>query len=254
MRRYDLVAALFLLVFNLCTPERGQAGCAPLCCGDFSVMVKGGIAPALVTDRGPNWIVTPGGDPIVTESSDTVAFGRAFHLPWTVGAELGYNLTPKIQTFLEYGYTQAKGKFYQVNPFSANTFSDYKTHAGYLGVRYYFNRCCGSIAPYIGFKTGIAWQDGVTTILTIGGVFIFTPVYSMPQAAISSGLQLGGEWWFSRCWSLVLQGEFIATQGPRTNPNVVFPDLGPGGPTNAVVGTLGWVITFPVTLGLRWTF
>lgn len=274
MRRHRFVIAIALLASLLAMPIMGcaaECGCdgqqsccscvtTPLCCGNFSIMVKGGIAPALYKDRGPNWVVIPTNSPAVFTTNSAATFPEQFHLPWTVGAEAAYKTSRRGRFFLEYAYTQASGKLFGDNATVGELFSDYRTHSGYLGARYYFDPwCCGSrggpISPYVGLKVGLVWQQQVTLNLTIGNTFILSVPYSLSKTAISGGLQIGGEWWFSRCWSLVLQGDFIATQGPCTNPNLVFPtDLGIGAPSNVFTGTLGWVVTFPVTLGLRWTF
>lgn len=261
MRRGSFVVTAVIMVSLLAVPIMGCADVeTPLCCGNFSVMVKGGITPALYTDRGPNLAVVPTDIPPVFASGDALTFNEQFHLPWTVGAEVAYNTSQRGQVFLEYAYTQASGKLFGSNATAGELFSDYKTHSGYLGARYYFGpwccfSCCGPIAPYVGLKAGLVWQQQVTLDLTVGNVFVISAPYSFSQTAVSGGLQIGGEWWFSRCWSLVLQGEVIVTQGPRTNRNVVFPPIpGIGLPSNASIGTLGWVMTFPVTLGLRWTF
>jgi hypothetical protein len=221
-------------------------------------MAKGGITPALVTDRGPNWVVNPLSiDPVFTVNS-VFTFNETFRLPWTVGAELAFNTSRRGQLFLEYAYSHAKGKLLGDPAEAAELFSAYTTHAGYLGARWYLGpwrvfSCCGLLAPYVGFKTGLVWQKQVNFDLITAGIPTFTTPYWFSRTVISAGLQIGAEWWFTRCWSLVLQGEFVATQGPRTNTNIVFP-VSEGGPSNVSVGRFGLLITFPVTLGLRWTF
>lgn len=277
MRKHHIIAAIALVASLLaapaivCADELGcdeQSSCCssvtpPLCCGGFSLVVRGGVAPALFTDRGSNWVVIPTDIPSVFAADSADQFSDQFDLPWTVGVEFAYNTSQRGQVFLEYAYTQAGNKLFQSDTNGVMTqqrFSDYKTHSGYLGVRYYFGpwsclSCCGPLAPYVGFKAGFVWQRELILNLTIDDLFILSAPYAFSQTAVSGGLQLGAEWWFCNCWSLVLQGEFIITQGPRTNRNLVFPTTLPiGSPTNVSVGALGWAVTFPVTLGLRWTF
>lgn len=259
-----IVAIALLLTSCLAVPLKGhavvQGSDCPLCCGDFSLMMKGGITPALYTDRGPIWLVVPTLTPPVFSTHDDPTFDEQFHLPWAVGAEFAYNTSQRGQLFLEYTYAQAGGKLFVDSSSSNNLFSDYKTHSGYLGVRHYFApwsclSCCGPITPYIGFKAGLVWQQQVAISLTVNGLLALSAPYALSQTAISGGLQVGGEWCFSGCWSLVLQGEFIATQGLHTNPNALFSIIpGVDLPSNVFLGALGWVATFPITLGLRWTF
>lgn len=258
-----MVFNLFAAVGLLLSPSLTQASVGPLCCGDFGVMIKGGVSPALYTDRGQVWLTNPLLTPPVFSVSETAKFNNQFNTPWTVGAEVAWNASQRVQFFLEYAYTQAKGKTYN---FVAGIFnvsernSDYKTNAGYLGARFYLDAlrcfsCCGPIAPYIGFKAGIVWQQQVSYGLTLQGTFVQNSPYYLRQTAISGGLLVGLEWWFCKCWSLLLQGDFVATQGLRANPNVVFANtVTSQGLTNVNIGRLGWVVTFPVTLGLRWTF
>lgn len=236
-------------------------------------MVKGGVAPAILTSRGKSWLVETAPAVGVVTIGEFPEFSRIFNVPWTVGAEFAWNASKRVQFFLEYAFTQATGKNASfsasvgvvpvVTAFTSK-FSDYRTHAGYLGARYYFEplccfSCCGPIAPYVGFKAGFAWQQHISRSLTIGTFeALASAPYFINQTAISGGLQIGLEWWFCKCWSLLLQGEFVGTQGPRPKTNVVLdnsaaPPAGTGF-SNLIPGHFGWVCTFPVTLGLRWTF
>lgn len=230
----------------------------PLCCGNFGVLVRGGIAPGLFTDRGTGWLTVPPLTPPVRPTGRAIVFGEAFDLPWTVGAELSWNLSCRIQLFLEYAYLQAKGRRVIPDPTAENLFSNLRANSGYLGVRYYLDpitrlSCRGPFALYVGFKAGLSWQRPITLGATVNNMFIFEPTVFVSQTAVSGGLQIGAEWWFCKCWSLLLQGEFIATQAPRSRGNVPFPVI-PGFPSDFTPARVGLLLTFPVTLGLRWTF
>lgn len=231
----------------------------PLCCGGLSVMVKGGVTPSSYAHRAPVWLTIPGVGVITV--SNTGKFNKQFEVPWNVGAEIAWNASKRIQFFLEYAHTQAKGKTYN---FFADGFNvsqkttNYEVNAGYLGVRYYFEGrcfcCLGRIAPYIGFKTGFATQKRVLYGLTLNGTFVAKNPYWLSQTAVSGGLQAGLEWWFCKCLSAVLQGEFVGTQGLRPNRNNALDSTLTGGLTNVSIGEVNWVLAWPVTLGLRYTF
>jgi hypothetical protein len=238
-------------------------------------LVRGGVAPALLTHRGQSWLTTTtaGTVPVfsVISLGDFPEFSKLFNVPWTVGAEFAWNASKRVQFFLEYAFTQASGKHNRTFSIAApavtfsGSFGDYRTHAGYLGARYYFESlccfsCCGKITPYVGFKAGVAWQQRIQRSLdaTLGGIattIIPNSTYFISQAAVSGGLLVGLEWWFCRCWSIALQADFIATQGPRGRTNIPLGQtIGTTTFDNLFTGHSGWVVTFPVTLGLRWTF
>lgn len=235
----------------------------PLCCGSLSLMAKGGVTPSRYAHRGPVWLTVTGVG--VTTSSTTAKFDQQFQLPWNVGAEIGWNATKRIQFFLEYAHTQAKGKTYGfvvAGTHVTEKYTNYQVNAGYLGARYYFEGCClcclGRISPYIGFKAGFATQKRVlyTDLELVGGVALGTHLYWKSQTAVSGGVQAGLEWGLCKCLSAVLQGEFVATQGVRPNHNIVFPSVATptGAVTNASIGEVISLLAWPVTLGLRYTF
>lgn len=238
--------------FDLCSG-------GPLCCGGLSVMVKGGVTPTSFTHNGATWLTIPGVG--VVPSLTAPKFNKQFQLPWNVGAELGWNASKRIQFFLEYAYTQAQHKTRQfvLNgiPSSAK-YTNYLINSGYLGVRYYFEGCCfcclGRIAPYVGFKTGFSVQQRVLSTLSASGTFVATYPIWKSQTAVSGGLQAGLEWWFCNCLSALLQGEFVGTQGLRPNQNIVVNPNLTGGVTNLNLEGHRWVLAWPVTLGLRYTF
>jgi len=247
------------LTANLCCFNPCEGG--PLRCGKFVVAVKGGVTPTSYTDRGQVFIRIPPPGPGVIPTSRVAKFSNQFDLPWNVGAELAWNASCRIQFFLEYAFTGAKGKRYTFESGGIDliqVFDDYEVHGGYIGSRYFFEGCCfpclGKIAPYVGFKAGFAEQRRLLFDETINGVNQGAPApYFLSQTAVSGGLQIGLEWWFRRCLSVALQGEFVGTCGRKPNRNLILDPALSGGVTNTNIGGTGWVIGWPITLSLRWS-
>lgn len=240
-------------IFNPC-------GGGPLCRGHLSLMVKGGTTPSGYAHTATTlWAETATS---LLAASNLAKFSNQFQLPWNAGAEIGWNASRRIQFFLEYAHTQAKGKTYLFTFFNGlpafTKFANYTTHSGYLGVRYYFEGWClchlGWIHPYIGFKTGFSAQNRVLSTLFVNGVFVSTYPHWESQTAVSGSLLIGLEWWLCRRLSAVLQGEFVGTQGVRPNQNVPLNPNLTGGITNLNFEGVGWLFAWPVTLGLRYTF
>lgn len=257
--------AVFLLPIRGMAVEESMAAFerGPLCCGAFSLTIRGGIAPAIFSHRETSDLVVNGNIGPIVSQGYLPEFFRQFQLPWMIGAEFAWNASARVQFFAEYSYTQARGES-QFLPIAGVSFaerlSDLRMNASYLGARYYFNglSSCfgrGPITPYVGFKAGVVWQAEMRTNYFFNGVEVANNVpYYLSLACVSGGLQLGAEWRFCSCWSLLLQGEFIATQGPVGNSNIVLDTSFQDTVTNLFVGNTGWLVTFPVTLGLRWTF
>jgi len=231
---------------------------SPLCCGKLSVMIKAGVTPTTFSDRQPSLLTAP---PAVLDSNLIVDFNDQFEVPWNVGAEIAWNASCNIQFFLEYAHTQAKGKVRntaaptsQASPIR-DEWSTYRVNSGYLGARYYFCKIC-CLNPYVGFKAGFAAQERVRDRFFVDGVLV--PLlsngdYYRSFVATSGGLQLGLEWFFCRCLSFVVQGEFVGTCGLRPNRNIAF-EQPVDGITNVSIGRTGWVLSWPITIGLRYTF
>lgn len=231
----------------------------PLKCHHFGIQLKGGIAPAHYTHLGPVWLTIPGllPTPVITVST-TAKFRHQFKMPYEIGAEIEWNASNHVQFFLEGVYNRGKGKYDQ---FSAGTFSSvqeqtspYKTWGTYLGTRYFFNRCFCDIAPFLGVKAGLVRQKQVNYDLTLEGVFIGNFPYYFSQTAVSGGLQAGLNWEICGGWSLELIAEVVATQGLKNNRNNVFVPPAVGILTNVNIGETGKVVSFPITLGVRYEF
>lgn len=230
----------------------------PLRPGAFSIQLKGGIAPAFYTHRGPVWLTVPALAPSVVTSTYTARFSDQFHMPWEVGMELGVNVGRHSEFFLEGFYQQAAGKTYDFIGAGANiseVLSNYKNPALYLGARYYFHRFDCGFSPFLGFKGGAAWQGQVDYQISYNGTYVATNPYFFSQWAPSAGIQAGFDWLLVKHVSLVFTGEAVATAGMKNNRNVIFADPAViGGITNVNIGETGKVISFPVTIGFKFTF
>ena len=257
MKRY---ASTLLLVFLFMGMGSLKANCGQTVlepCG-LSLIVKGGVAPSHFTRRGYDRFVTPagiGGFFRVPKLDDLA------HLPWQVGGEIDWNASEHVQLFLEGNYQRASGK--TLNVFSApgfnvvEGFKAYKNAGVYLGTRLYPCRICCNFLPFVGFKAGVVYQSDLLCNLFFNGTLVAGSPFEFQKSqwVPSVGGQIGFDYEFFCRWSLVFTAEAVVTQGLRSNHDVVFRDTAQtGGITNAVTGDTGKVISFPVTLGLRYKF
>lgn len=225
----------------------------PLPCGSFSIALRGGGNWSSFTNKGAYLLANPALTPPIEVVTPLPSFHDQFNTPWVVGAEFAWNASRRLQFFLEYLFSQGnrRHKGHEIPILLLNDRnSNYRTQSGYLGWRFYFEaaRCCFSrISPYIGLKAGLLFQHRVKE-----SAFSSEPYY-LSQTAVSGGLQMGLEWWFCRNISALLQAEFVAAQGPRANPNIALnPPI--GGVTSIAIDRAGWIVSWPVTLGLRYAF
>lgn len=260
-----LFAASSLSAFfgnNGCCPVDPCCDNGPLRCNAFSVQVKGGVAPSHYTSRGRVWLTNPSADPAVFSNNKIPSFNKQFQTPWQVGAEIAWNASTHVQFFGEYAFQRASGKVHNftsgVNELSQDH-SDYETNAFYLGARYYFNNvfcsdCWGTVAPFGGFKGGFVWQKGVSYDIAVNDVDRDTFTYYKRQAAVSAGAQIGLDWSINCAWGILFTAEAVVTQGLKNSRNNVLDPAVSGGLTNVNLGETGRIVSFPLTLGVRYTF
>lgn len=267
-----LILALGVALMSLSTVELpaffdfGDVCCedGPLNCGAFGVQVKGGVTPAHFTHKGRFLIINPSVLPAVSFGDQRASFDKVFDTPWQVGAELEWNASTHVQFFAEYAYTQASGKskdfLISGLPLTVSH-RDFETNAFYMGARYFFSsiwsdQCGGNnICPFFGFKGGWVWNAKDRSHFTINGVDIGSFDHFKDQGAVSAGLQIGLDWAINCNFGVVFTAEAVATQGLRGNRIFDLPDTGIiGGPTNIGTPETGKLISYPVTLGVRYTF
>jgi hypothetical protein len=244
----------------------------PLTCGAYNIEVKGGIAPALLTNRGTVLVSLP---EAATQSAllkplfPLVSAHCLYKLPATFGIKVGYAITNNCETYLEFNYIHA-GPAAPVThnftiPNTDNTLniytraSSFSACAGYWGGRYYWDRYWNCIAFFVGGKIGIAH----TRPVCLGGAisYSFLPVGTKLPAAthylatntVSGGAHIGFDAHIWRCLSCVLTAEIVAFGQLRGNHDIVFPTA-INSSNHAVAAAFGSLVFFPITLGFRWEF
>lgn len=234
----------------------------PLSCNAFSVQVKGGVAPSHFTNRGRVQFTNPTLIPPVFFGSSGLKFDKIFDTPWQVGAELAWNASSHVQFFTEYVYTEADGKkrhfFADTLPIELGRVK-FKTNSWYLGARYFFDslwesECMGSISPFVGFKGGLVWHEGERNRIFFNGVDLGNMRRFKRDPLMSAGLQLGVAWAFTCNLSAILTFEWVGTQGVRPIRNLPLDPTLTGGITNLSLGNTGKLVSFPITLGVAYTF
>ena len=154
-----------------------ECGCNPLYCGAFDLQVQGGVAPIIWTDRGDVSFVQCGGVAganAIVPLFEIPHFFKLFHVPWTVGGQLGYAINDNVRVYLEFNYLQASGKHnadVETIAVVPNTIvfdmHKYKLFDGYLGARYYWDRWCDRYTFFVGAKVGVTHHKSTRHSSTI---------------------------------------------------------------------------------------
>lgn len=250
-RRILYLFLLFAPLFSLSASWCGfPATESPLCCGATSLLFRGGVVPTFYTHRDSIFATNFTLSPPTFLLEKVPAYAGQFKLPWTVGGEAAWNASDRVQLFLQYAFNKAKGKERDHFLFREfDKFNNYESQAGYLGARYYWYgrwyRCLGRVTPFAGFKVGLIYQKSIA----------FDKMrFFRGQVGPSGGVLTGLEWWWSRWLSVILQGEFVASRGMRPNSNLLLDPVVTGGVSSVSIGSTGWIASFPITLGIRYTF
>lgn len=160
-------------------------------------------------------------------------------------------------------------------------YSDLESYTGNLGFRYYFPKCwCNCVSLFFGAKVGFKHWDNVNAKvhLTIRAeneetefVDLGKYTYYPAVTAINAGFQLGLIFCLSDCFSIVLSGEAIGTGSFKFGNDIEAPrgeiysfeetnDIGLTGIRSTSetivvpVRRSGTIVSFPVRLGIRYTF
>jgi hypothetical protein len=250
----------------------------PLACGAFDLQVHGGVEPILWANRG--YISTiqctnvAGANPVV-QFFRNPRFFKLFHVPWTIGGQVGYALNDNIRTYVEFNYQQASGKgaanlLTLQSPASTVVFdmSKYKLYDAYLGFQYFFDRWCDRYSVFLGAKVGVMHHQRTKFSATIAippaaaVAFITDQYFFNSNTKVSGGLSIGLDVCMCNCWSLMIVGELVANCGPKSGDTLAFgqnvgcnpPALTVPGINNFLFGSIGTELRFPITVGARYTF
>jgi hypothetical protein len=254
-----------------CCTRQYECGCNPLYCGAWDLQVQGGVSPILWRHRGPITGVrtVDNSCELVTLFGNTPRFNKLHKVPWIVGGQVGYAMSDNSRVYVEFNYSQAKGKNTVAlnsdftTPAAVFTFSGdkYKLFDGYVGARYYFDRWCDSVSFFVGGKVGFTHHKKQNLNLVIQFTDLtevtlpeISPFYSS-NTVIAGGGHIGLDYCICGNWSLVLTGEVVASCGPRAIGALTLPDLaGLADFTNLLFSSVGSELRFPVTLALRYSF
>ena len=95
---------------DCCWSSCYECGCNPLYCGAWDLQVQGGVNPITWRQRddilGLNCLSTT---PLAVFAS-TPKFSSLFKVPWIVGGQVGYAWSDNTRVYVEFNYSQAKGK------------------------------------------------------------------------------------------------------------------------------------------------
>lgn len=255
-----------------------ECSCNPLYCGAWDLELQAGVAPITWNNRGDfslvQCVAAPAVDP-VNLLFEVPQFHKFFHVPWTVGGQVGYHLSDNVRAYLEFNYVQASAKkavsLLSVAEAPINiVFSNekYKLFDAYIGARYYFDRWCDTLSFFLGVKAGLTHHKRTRFDSTILLPLETTPITFTSDLNLfnnrtspSGGLNLGLDYCICGCWSVVLTGEVVASCGPKSNGLISF-NSGTGcatttiipGVNNLLIGGIGTELRFPVTLGVRYSF
>lgn len=297
MKKYILLLTALMAgqaAANDCNRCESSCESAPLEACQWGIVVKGGVTPTRRTEQGCVWLTNPCQNlsgPItgcnttppsptspVFSVSKTAKFKNQFKTPATFAVELQYALDGYHMIYLEYAYRHAKATPF---PFTAGLFevcettNNYKSQAGYIGFRNYFNRMwCDKLSFFVGGKLGILHRNQICYTLNLATPSFNVPLteiatnpYFFADNVVSAGLHIGFDYNFRCNWSFQFNVEVITSAGPKVNQNVVFGAAAGltlpadtakltalGGLTNVNIGAVGTEVQFPITFGIRYSY
>lgn len=249
-----------------------------------------------------------------TDAVRAPKFSDQFDTPWMLGGEIAYAISCNTEVFVDGSYSEAQGRtakyrvhFPAVDGFASTTppfplvtdlaphqsvhvrekYSDLETYGAHLGARYYFSCCSSCVYPFVGLKVGFRHRDSLKARVrgtfedAVNGTVPFDAgkvTYYPSHNVLSAGFQLGINFRFSECLSLVLMGEAVGTgaykfgKGTEVDRGVINTvsslntvDNGTTITVNDEVQTAasilqipvrrnGTIMTFPIHLGIRFSF
>lgn len=227
--------------------------------GAWSFSFKGGIAPTWFLTRSKNlFFEQPSITTLNPFSKRLDEFHEQWDMPWFTGGELTYVTCNRIEFFAEGEYGRAESKRYDKTVSGLGEYgvkyTDFMHAAGYGGIRLYSSSfwCC-KFTAFAGGKLGILYRSHATgdwrfTRASLGTTRDNTLSYKQGYVP-SGGLQVGINYEATSCMALVLKCETLLSGGWETDDvPLAFP-----GPF-IVLGKTGPVLSFPISLGVRFNF
>ncbi len=246
---------------------------APLTCGSFDIAVHGGIAPIIWNDVKKTRNIEI--DPVrILKLIDVPKFDTIYHLPWTVGGQLGYAFTDFLRFYFELNYLQADPKsttdtrFFSLSeqlPLGSTVnfgFERFRLYEIYFGTQLYSHRWLDRVSFFAGTKIGLTRHYRIN--FTLGSFIPGNPPalfinktnrvpFFLSSMSVSAGINAGFDVDLGHNLSLVFMGEIVASQGPETNSPIV---VGTGDVNQLIMlpTTFRTEVRFPITVGLRYSF
>jgi hypothetical protein len=229
------------------------------CQGRYSFSFLGGIAPNSYASRSN--ANASNAVPPAFELIKIPPFQDQFKVPFILQGELGYMIRNDWEAFYGFDWSHGAGKSHSFSHTDVNgivdvtgqqKFGDFNGYGNYLGTRFYLTFCCFPIKPFAGFKIGVMTRSEVKAKeVSMSGGTTFTDhiTYFKTNTTISGGVHCGFDWQLNQNLSLLFKAEIIGT-GER-NSRIIF-----NHPPQPVLkaGDASVQFSFPVTLGIKWTF
>jgi hypothetical protein len=245
---------------------------SPYAAGKWNIGFQGGVDYTQFTRRGVSTTFGPG---IVASQTELGRFSRGWDLPWTVGVSAGYMVCDNVELFLEGDYVSAEGRRHHRSGlltvgsstssggFGLERFSRYEDWEFYVGSRYYFCPFWDCFTPFLGAKLGGQYHHRihVRSEFDLVGISSSSSSFSSSAATayrgnttVAAGFQGGINYDINCNLAIVLKGEVVVsgcwdndTRLGATTPGLI-------GGTTTLFGNTGPVVSYPVTLGLRYTW
>lgn len=245
-------------------------------CGSFAYQTRLGIYPTIWRDRGDVFLnscnCVPGDTAAPITLGELPKFTNFYKLPWMVSTQLQYAWCGPISLYGELNYIQAGHKKTAINTAAALNsalairLSDYRAISLYVGILYNGDLCwCDTMGYFVGAKIGFihhstidAHQIAVELPVTASCVCtdVFKRNFLKKSNKISGGVSAGVDYCLCDRLSLVLTGEVVISGGPKGAaciPLLPSEIIQFAGGSNLSTSRIKTEISFPITLGLKYT-
>lgn len=255
---------------DCCMSSCYECGCNPLYCGAWDLQIQGGVQPIIWNKRSNVFAVDCALLPAsaVVDLSRGPKFNHLFKTPWIVGGQIGYHWSDNTRVYVEFNYSQAKGKHDYVADALVTTYitsinynlHKYKLYDAYVGARYYWDRWCDRVAFFLGGKIGLTHHKKLySPLLTFNVTSTVTSTIADQEiyrsnTVVSGGADFGFDVCFCGNWSFVVTGAVIASCGPRPVDPIALNPVNVGGLSVLIGGHVQTELRFPVTAGIRYSF